>query len=149
MSLKSFTVHCFIHWKKSVYSPVPLNSALCSYLTLNLLSSSSLLCSERRLWSRRRSYRWNWQTSEMSWVRDSSCTVCLSSFTYDVHTYTQGLSRTGHIKPGILCVVIWRCSCSSLSTQTYLMSVICTVCIVAVLVFFGFVFLVLAQREMA
>lgn len=29
------------------------------------------LCSARRPWSRRRSCRWNWQTSEMSWVRAS------------------------------------------------------------------------------
>lgn len=32
-------------------------------------SVSYLLCSEKRLWNRRRSYHWSWQTSKMNWVR--------------------------------------------------------------------------------
>lgn len=84
MSTMSYT-----HWKESVCSPRSLNSDLCSHW---LSSSSSLLCSERRIWSRRRSYVWNWQTSERSWVRDASThplSLSLSAFACDTRTHIQ------------------------------------------------------------
>lgn len=98
-----------VHWKKSLCSPWPLNSFLCSYL--NVLFSSSLLCSERRIWSTRRSYRWNWRTSETSWVRDASThplslSPSVSVFAYDTRTHIQTkLIKDGSTaiqKPGVL-----------------------------------------------
>lgn len=75
--------HCKFHslWCNSVCVRVhtakrhTLNThtqTILSNFAFNSVFIFSLLGSKRKLWNRRRRNRWNWQPSEMNWVRDQS-----------------------------------------------------------------------------